>query len=556
VEPKPGGLLKIIKQVSADSRINSILIPRNDIDMNTGRIANTGHSIRIFKYAKEIRYKGSIHENIKFGLQGPHSCVIPKEELFINHTGYSKEILKSKAQRNLELLLKDLDDGNDEPTVYLHLADCYMVLGKYEEVIQYERLALENGLVTTGSDSLPYMRIIESYIKLDAPADKIRSETEAAMEKFPKHPQLHYYMAISYMKDKDYIRAFRYFIQTLQLQSSYHEIEANNVPGQMYGIYHSIASIYQYQNNIMKSVEYYIKALKEEKYSEEIFRGLMKLLKREKAEDVVELLGQIYDTDSRDDVKFLVSGLTNLKQAKALAYYWNIWYNKYGVEDYTLTIMLLANKRYQEASDRFHTLYTESYLYWTQMFSVVSAILSANGNLDRIKNIVKPSFKRIIYSYQGLREGILIAEDFKDFQTILKELLTLKEREIFFKLLDLKKQFPEDFSEEIGDLLNEETEYEPALVQYQEALTNGSETPNRLYTKMGICFYRMGNFKKSYESFIHAVECGELKGEIKSYLVWIYETCKDETLMSLLLDLFKKNNIGIKDLVRFEEVDG
>lgn len=117
-------------------------------------------NIRLFKYSSGVRYKRACHEEIYFSLYD-HGYEIIKNNINIFHYGYqaSTEILKQKANRNLEILLRMFENSNHFLTAF-QIAQSYIVIEDYESSKQYFQLALKDSRCTND-----YKKYIESNLR-------------------------------------------------------------------------------------------------------------------------------------------------------------------------------------------------------------------------------------------------------------------------------------------------------------------------------------------------------------------------------------------------------
>jgi len=117
-------------------------------------------SIRLFKNNPGIKYKRACHEEIYFSLFEQGYKII-ESKINIIHYGYqtSPEILKQKAERNLEILLKMFEHSNHFLTAF-QIAQSYMVTENYQESKKYFQIALEDSRCTND-----YRKHIEVNLK-------------------------------------------------------------------------------------------------------------------------------------------------------------------------------------------------------------------------------------------------------------------------------------------------------------------------------------------------------------------------------------------------------
>ena len=93
-----------------DPRGDAILVNRINIDRINGS-CESGRMmmLRIFRADKQIRYRGRIHEAI-FKADGELELELAfeRERMQLYHTGYSSDIVQSKVERNLRLLISHI----------------------------------------------------------------------------------------------------------------------------------------------------------------------------------------------------------------------------------------------------------------------------------------------------------------------------------------------------------------------------------------------------------------------------------------------------------------
>ena len=76
--------------------------------------------------------------------------VAPVNDIKIWHTGYSKNVIRNKCKRNLEILLDDIARRGEKWTDAFYLTDCYYGLDQYEEAMLWAKKALDCRKVPTG----------------------------------------------------------------------------------------------------------------------------------------------------------------------------------------------------------------------------------------------------------------------------------------------------------------------------------------------------------------------------------------------------------------------
>ncbi len=106
-------------------------------------ISLAGTQIRLFRNMPGLRYRGRVHE--KLYLSEERLIGADKSrELSILHTGYTPEELeeKNKAERNILLVKKELEDHPEDYKLMTYLGDSYFQQKKYKEAaVWYQKAA-------------------------------------------------------------------------------------------------------------------------------------------------------------------------------------------------------------------------------------------------------------------------------------------------------------------------------------------------------------------------------------------------------------------------------
>lgn len=120
---------------------------------------------RLFRYSDKIKFSGAVHEQIIESLIDNNYKII-KSSIEILHLGYnvSKDKKKEKAERNLELLLKD---HHANPTTYntFQLAQTYNVLERFDEAGKFFRELASNKIAGKEIQLLSYYNIASEQLR-------------------------------------------------------------------------------------------------------------------------------------------------------------------------------------------------------------------------------------------------------------------------------------------------------------------------------------------------------------------------------------------------------
>lgn len=483
--------------------------------------------IRIFKNDKHLRYINPIHEKLNYRRQGAklQVRVAERQELIIHHTGYSTNISKEKAERNLALLLKQLDgETATKPEYYYYIADTYFALEEYDKVIRYIRLFLATGDKIANLNTRAHGILIDAMKNLKYPSREIREEVAIAAGKFPQNPFFRFYQAQFLYEDRCYDSAWHEVRQARQLHETYKDIEMNLMPANLGSLYNMLGAISEFKGDYGAAVGYYLDALKWDKYEATAFDRLIKLVRTQPLAEIVAFLNTVYDLDKEADLDFLATSLINQAVPQVLAYYTALREKKYPKQDYVVLQMLVANGHYNKAFAAILDCYTNDKDERLALVAATAAALS--GHEDYMAQAVQqlpPAYGKILKAYQG---GIMLfnEDDKAIFTKLVRVFILWANDEAKQKLLALADQFPDGMVAAIGNLFLQEGHYQASLaycnVAVQNSLAAGLLVHPVLYYNQGYCLHRLNNPIAAAEAFIKAYEAGYRANDIYEYLRW------------------------------------
>ena len=175
------------------SKFNTILVPLFNVDIDDdNRILDQAYSLRIFKRLPSFRYTGRIHEQLT-DLDGKKMKMtsLDSSMLSIIHTGYSSNIQRKKSERNLQLLLAELETTQTPENLFPYLSETYYGLGNFEQAERYGLLDIATGRKSNTVASKSYRVLINMF--KDKPEYFIDRfiVTKLAAKNFPEIPEFH-----------------------------------------------------------------------------------------------------------------------------------------------------------------------------------------------------------------------------------------------------------------------------------------------------------------------------------------------------------------------------
>jgi glycosyltransferase involved in cell wall biosynthesis len=184
-----------------------------------GILGDVFNQVRLFPRHPKIRFRYKVHEQVLPSIQA-----LEYETLFTDivvfHTGYdSPETVKKKQERNLPILLKEIEERKDNPVIIYTYAGTLVDLGRFEESIPYYEKAMQL------SETLQ----TEDHIRCGAPValasvygrlnkwDESKKWALLAKKLNPGHPQVLCMLGELAEKDNNIEEAISFFEEVLTI---------------------------------------------------------------------------------------------------------------------------------------------------------------------------------------------------------------------------------------------------------------------------------------------------------------------------------------------------
>lgn len=194
---------QVIEKIST-LNVNGLMINLVNVDLNDGnKILDASFVLRIFKNLRGIGYVGKIHEELRLrGKSLTEIMALPKNFLTLYHTGYSSSFNRAKAERNLKLLLSELE--TDEPQrVYGYIAQCYNGLDDFVQAEKFAKLDIESGVKQSTFASSSY-RILLDILARENRLDERKLFADRAIKDFPTLPDFYAELAECYAAQNNF----------------------------------------------------------------------------------------------------------------------------------------------------------------------------------------------------------------------------------------------------------------------------------------------------------------------------------------------------------------
>jgi len=207
---------KILRLLSKDSgdayffKTVSYLGERPDINY---AVANM--NIRLIRN-RMFRFEGDIHEQIV--PVNPQKSVIKTADINVYHYGYLNAAIesKNKRERNVSMLLKELERNPENPFTFFNLGNEYSAIGKTEEALGYYIKSYEHFEPGKGFSSKLIFRIVTCFDMLGKREEQIRF-IEEGLRIYPKFTDLEFLRGNLLMREEKYLPAIASFKKCLKM---------------------------------------------------------------------------------------------------------------------------------------------------------------------------------------------------------------------------------------------------------------------------------------------------------------------------------------------------
>jgi len=411
---------RYLNKIHYNKKIDALFCRLVNIDADDGnRIINTVQSLRIFRNNKALRYQGKVHETLR-RIGVPLQIAKIEAAIEIYHTGYSKRFIKKKLERNLRLLLEDIEKQGEKPWHYAYLADCYYGLEEYDKTIYYARQAIAANVIALGTESSVYRRLIDAMVLSGKESGGIIDIIRTARKNFPQLPEFAWNEGEILFQNDNYIAAEKCLSDALYLYNKQNKTEeTGSFAGRVNLLYYRLAKLALMKNEKEKAVEYYMVSLQKYRYNEYALKGLYQLLRRENPIDIIACLKTIY-VETRDDIKFISRALREYPLDQVYLYYTQKLQQIYKeIDEDLLTGGLLAAEKYEVVAERVSRELKISYE------CIISSIAHCHdlSRYQAIKVLLPEVYQHVMDKYLALSADVLTEEEDMVFNQIEKILL-------------------------------------------------------------------------------------------------------------------------------------
>ena len=335
---------------------------------DTGEIMETMAILRMFANKKHIRYRRKIHEllydfNKKRALESLYV-----DNLLINHSGYAKSISKEKIKRNRKFLEDIYAAGEAESLDYFYLA-------RENLIDNPERSDYFLNLLLSSKDHMNSLKEVNIANNLDDLKIRLSNKltnkysfeqriaiVEEAIKNNPDNPIYYYYKYALYsgiddMKYKELLE------KAIRLDKEF-EAKAQSSNNAFYhnklDTLHELGICEFKSGNNVKVLDHLVALFRNGKRDGNALKMLLSIISTQSTEEVIAFIESIFNTNEKEDLKFIVESLRLSEYKDVFLYYFVKFFKTFGELDISFFTSRMITGNYKEMFAKYWELFSET----------------------------------------------------------------------------------------------------------------------------------------------------------------------------------------------------
>jgi tetratricopeptide (TPR) repeat protein len=204
---KAGQGKKLLQLLSHNDAFSYNVWIEGSTNLRDGAVAQRNAYPRLFRSHPSVRFEGRVHEQITPSLERMGWAIHPSD-LVIEHLGYDQgySTVVEKAQRNRNILQKQLHEEPDNAYARFQYGNTLSVLGEYDEAYQELQRVLTSTKLSTSVSASVLNLLSEIDIRNEQPHQAIE-HAQRSLAKAPNQKMARWFLAVAYMNSKEYSHA-------------------------------------------------------------------------------------------------------------------------------------------------------------------------------------------------------------------------------------------------------------------------------------------------------------------------------------------------------------
>ena len=501
----------------------AVTIANIDADVHNMEIQRF-QAIRIFRNLPQLRYGGTVHENL-YKTDGTMDLLLAGERLLLYHTGYSSARIRTKVKRNFALLQQDIALKGEGPEHYRYLADCYLAMQDYEKALHYAELAIESPLQAVGSESDHYRWALEAMQHLKRSLSDQPAMAKAAIEKFPLLPDFYGSKGIILYEQGKFAAAEASLEKAVELYEKPKNPvgEASSFEGRAAEAYWRLGVLADREGKEQEAGEYMQRALQCNRYNEAALTAFYEVC-GEHRDKFVQGIADIYE-DNQQDLQFLSEWAEKAGAFSVYEYYMNQLEQIFQKGNSLQSFYALAKKA--DFAALYEQSLPETATRLQQLFVELVKLILQKDDVDMVfvekKMLLQPkSMAAILQRLQGKKKW-LEEETWEGYTAILPMVSRWAEEKELAAFAQLVLDYSAEKVFHAANQFYALEKWEIAFGLYEKISAGESVVTADFWHHAGVCCYYLRQWETAAACLQQAMEHGYTGKDIQAYLQWMAE---------------------------------
>lgn len=270
-------LPKLLSNRHADAY--TVLI-QNPQTMGQGRVQQENTYPRLFRRSEGVRFEGRVHEQIAPSLLRLKKRILPST-LTILHLGYDQgyDIVRKKAERNIELLELQLQSDPDDAYAQFQLGNSLVVLQRYDEAKPVLERAVSNPRLEQGNRAACYNLLAEVAVRSQR-FDEAVELCKESLKLAPGQLMARWFLSLIYFDLREYDKTLDVLDELLRLVMRSASDRASQIASDVRlgveDIRKRMAITYEVSTHYKEALEQYLQVLDVSSNAEDVIGGILR----------------------------------------------------------------------------------------------------------------------------------------------------------------------------------------------------------------------------------------------------------------------------------------
>ena len=451
-----------------DNNVDMIRILTYNIDTAKNTTLSTVYGLKLFKNTPDIYYIRPIHEYLTFSKEKVNCGLLTQCPLI--HTGYSSNILKTKPERNVEIL----ENKKDKDTMdYYYLVRENLSLRRYKDAEKYLDMFFKQSDCQEKINNMDIGYMIYSYkymLMCNNTKYSITDIENFLLETIEKYniPDFHYHLGCLFL-NKNFAKSKEYFLDTIKCHKEVNMLDkSNNYNGYEANIYYNLAQIEYCQRNNKQALTYIMRACSIDKRNDVYLYLLAKLCNKMSSKKAISLFYNAYNPKNKKDYEYLTSHLVNTNLKDVFKYFALEYNTKYDGNHTAVFIAMALYGQYETALNTLLGLYNRSHnKYYLDVLTIILLYIDDSKYYTRYYRYLNNLDKNIINAI--LENDISKIDNMQGFVNILIRLLYLGKKKCLSVLYNQK--IDDELLIRVFNCLNNISAYKEMIKLFENSLS-------------------------------------------------------------------------------------